>query len=255
MHRLDCHVFIDLLHLLRSKLRDADSNGMLLALCEDRNRRVRGQRAFRGGQPPALGRQAGAHHVRTGEEETDRSAVDSNLWQHEGICGEREEVRSVSVGGVVGTRSECGRLSLRTLVQEAQRGVKRPVKVLKEQRLAVQRVDGDMLSAVGAMCQLHASRSLDRRRHPRKVKKQESKIEKHRPLDEYQCLLLRPYLLQRLRIYLPLREDGCAYRPLHGRFYACLPRDIGARLKSGLERSTTISTRNPARGVRYGLTS
>lgn len=33
-------------------------------------------------------------------------------------------------------------------MQEAQRGVERAVEVLEEERLAVQRVDGDMVSAV-----------------------------------------------------------------------------------------------------------
>ena len=56
----------------------------------------------------------------------------------------------------------------RTFVQEAQRGVERAVEVLEEQRLAVQRVDRDVLSAVGAVCQYavcsfqHRARSTSR---------------------------------------------------------------------------------------------
>ena len=46
------------------------------------------------------------------------------------------------------------------------------------------------------------------------------------PLDEREGLLLGPYLLESLRVDLPLGENACADGPLDGGLYADLARDV-----------------------------
>ena len=100
-------------------------------------------------------------------------------------------------------------------MQEPQRGDERVVKVLQEERLAVQSVDGDVISAIrerASGCQ--ASRRGERVRRD------------NRPLHERDGLLLGPYLFKGLRIDLPLRENIGSDGPLDRGLYAHLSRDV-----------------------------
>lgn len=64
-----------------------------------------------------------------------------------------------------------------------------------------------------------------------------------RPFHEDDRLLLGPDLLERLRVDLPAREDVVAEVALHGRFYARLARDVGARLEPGLRAGQNVALR------------
>ena len=84
--RLDGDALVDRLHLLRPHLRNPDPDRKLLTLRVERDGRPREHRRVRGWEEPARGRQAGTHHVCAREQESDRAAVDADVWQHERIC-------------------------------------------------------------------------------------------------------------------------------------------------------------------------